>query len=284
MRGDGSARAASAGSIRSSATPRDALSTTISSPREPRGQQRPQRERIRGGDQAVAQPARHTARAPERSRRPRPSRSGSSSTSAAATSAWSAAESAPSSRMVPATNTSRRLRRSARAVAIAARKRLRVGVVAVVEDGEPALPRAARPGRRGSRSCSERPRRGLAIEAQRLDHRPHPGRVVGLVQAARGQREASCPPNVMTGRAVRSELDPVGDEVGALERRRSEPPGPAAARPSPARAARCPRSASGTPSVSDSFSATTPASEPNPSRCPATALVTIVSDGSMISR
>jgi hypothetical protein len=42
--------------------------------------------------------------------------------------------------------------------------------------------------------------------------------------------------------------------------------------------------AKGTLSVSDSFSSTTPASEPKPSRWPATALVTIVIEGSMIAR
>jgi len=45
-----------------------------------------------------------------------------------------------------------------------------------------------------------------------------------------------------------------------------------------------PMIASDTPSASETFSATTPASEPNPSRWPCTALVMRTSEGSMISR
>ena len=65
---------------------------------------------------------------------------------------------------------------------------LGVGVVAVVQDGQSSrLNQVAASRRKGE--VLEGPRRGIPVEVQGLDHRPHPGGIVGLVKAPRRQGE-----------------------------------------------------------------------------------------------
>jgi len=83
---------------------------------------------------------------------------------------------------------------------------------------------------------------------------------------------------------------PAGSRVTAFGRS-SAPSSPAvttrrASRRAPAAraAGSVPTTASGAPSTSESFSASTPSSDPNPSRCPAETFVTTATVGSMICR
>ena len=223
------------GSIRSSATPRDALSTTNSSPvrRAASAGRAPPGRRAVSSRSPSARGIR--ARAPARTP-PRPRAGpGSSSTSAARDLRDGApADPAPSSRIVPATNTSRRPPRSARGGGDRGAERRRIGVVAVVEDREPARSGSARPGRPAARTARA-PGRRRAVESERLRPPPTP--------AWRSRPGAAPgPPSVNALSAdgehrpgVGPELDPVGHQVGALRAPRSARAGRAAGRPRRAR-------------------------------------------------
>ena len=204
----------SAGSIRSSATPRDALSTTTSSPRSRApgsGRGRPDRPRS-----AAAHPRLSACGAS----------AGTNSPTAASTSGASATSSRAMLRVElgggrtqlahragdehePAPAPERRRRGDGGA------ERLRIGVVAVVQDREPA-------GLEQLASASwkhepfERVAHRRAVEIERLGDGPDPHRVVGLMQPSSAERERDLAEGEPRAR-VRTQLDPVGNQVGAAK-------------------------------------------------------------------
>ena len=206
-----------------------------------------------------------------------PSRSGSSATSARRDLARGAPcdsvaqlPHGPGDEDEPAVAAERPRRRDRRAEA------LRVGVVAVVEDRETALLEQLAPARRDGELLQRvrQPRRGRAPAPR---PRPRPAS-----RCRPGAAHATASVNVVAAEGehrpgVGTELDAVGHQVGAHGAPAVRTaPGAAPRAPAASSGGSAPTMASGTPSVSDSFSSITPASEPNPSRCPATALVTMV--------